>query len=242
MTETFSRVKTSLVALLRDTDHTVIALKGKWGTGKTYLWRVVETKLFRGRNATQQPIYVSLFGAKTINDLKLRILQNAYLKDASTVRKLIKTSGAFAKQILQKYTGYSVEDAALLWLPELVTGRLIVIDDVERKHKSLDIDEFLGLLDEYSETHNTRFLILLNTDKLLDTEEMWATLHEKVIDAELLLDPSAAESFDVAAQGKADPYLPDVPYSGRNPKGQQYSRHRTSVENHPTHRGSGRRS
>lgn len=210
MTETFSRVKSSLVALLSDPEHKVIALKGKWGTGKTYLWRSVAAELFSGKKATEQPIYVSLFGAKSINDLKLRILQNAYLKDASTLQKLMKTSGGFAKQILQKYTGYSAEDAALLWLPELVAGRLIVIDDVERKHKSLDIDELLGLIDEYSEIHLARFLILLNTDKLIDTEDMWATLHEKVIDVEVVLDPSAAESFDVAAQGNSNQYLPVV--------------------------------
>ena len=83
MIETFSRVKSSLIALLRDTDHRVIALKGKWGTGKTYLWRAVVIEMFQDKKATEQPIYVSLFGAKTINDLKLRILQNAYLKDAS---------------------------------------------------------------------------------------------------------------------------------------------------------------
>ena len=209
MTDTYTRVKKSLLILLRDADQKVIALKGKWGTGKTYLWRAVATEMFSKNKVSEQPIYVSLFGAKTINDLKLRVLQNAYLRDASTTQKLMKTGGGFAKQVLQKFTGYSAEDAALLWLPELVTGRLIVIDDIERKHKSLDIDEFLGLLDEYTETHKTRFLILLNTDKLNDID-MWNMLHEKVIAVEVVLEPTPAESFDVAAQGMSAPYLCNV--------------------------------
>lgn len=209
MTGTFNRVKSTLIEVLGDADHSVIALTGKWGTGKTYLWRKVEAELFGSKKAREKPIYVSMFGAKTINELKLRILQNAYLADASTVQSLMKTGGGVVKELLKKYTGYSAEDAALLWLPNLVAGRLIVIDDVERKHKSLDIDELLGLIDEYSENHRARFLILLNSDKLIDTEDMWATLHEKVIDVEVVLEPSPSESFDVAVHGKACPHLPE---------------------------------
>lgn len=210
MTNTYNRVKNSLITVLRDADQSVIALSGKWGTGKTYLWRNVKKELFGAKKASEQPIYVSLFGAKTINDLKLRILQNAYLTDASTVRNLLKTGGGIAKELIKRFSGYSAEEAALLWLPNLVAGRLIVIDDVERKHKSLDIDEFLGLIDEYSENHNARFLILLNTDRLIDAEGMWATLHEKVIDVEVILEPSAGESFDIAATGKSCPHVTEI--------------------------------
>jgi hypothetical protein len=121
----------------------------------------------------------------------------------------MKTGGGVVRELLKKYTGYSAEEAALLWLPNLVAGRLIVIDDVERKHRSLDIDEFLGLIDEYSENHKTRFLILLNTDKLADLA-MWATLHEKVIDVEVILNPSAAECFDIAARGKSCPHIDEI--------------------------------
>ena len=207
MTQTFKRVKDSLLALLQDKDHRVIALTGKWGTGKTYLWQSVAIEQFGKNKASEQPIYVSLFGVRTINDLKLRILQSTYLKDASTVQALMKTGGGILTGVINKLAGFSAENAALIWLPQLTKGRLIVIDDIERKHNSLDIDEFLGMLDEYSETHDTRFLILLNTDKLLENTGMWATLHEKVIDAEIVLDPAVIETFDIAAKGSAAPYL-----------------------------------
>ncbi|MCR4304833.1 MAG: hypothetical protein NUV63_11530 [Gallionella sp.] len=210
MTQTYTRVKESLVALLQDQDHKVIALTGKWGTGKTYLWQSVSNDQFGMKAASEQPIYVSLFGVRTINDLKLRILQNTYLKDVSTVQKLMKTGGNILAGLASRFAGFSAENTALIWLPQLTKGRLIVIDDIERKHKSLDIDEFLGMLDEYSETHDTRFLILLNTDKLLENTGVWATLHEKVIDAEVVLDPTVSESFDIAAKGNASTYLPEV--------------------------------
>ena len=209
MADTYSRVKSNLVAILQDSDHRVVALSGKWGTGKTYLWRAVEAELFGSKSKREQPVYVSTFGAKSVNDLKLRILQNAYLTDATTARTLMKTGGGVVRDLLKKFTGYSTEEAALLWLPNLIASRLIVIDDVERKHRSLDIDEFLGLIDEYSENYKTRFLILLNTDKLADSA-MWAMLHEKVIDVEVILNPSAIESFEIAAQGRSCPHLAEI--------------------------------
>lgn len=210
MSQTFARVKESLVELLQDNDQKVIALTGKWGTGKTFLWESVKTDQFGKKKASEQPIYVSLFGVRTINDLKLRILQNTYLKDASAVQKMMKTGGGIIADAINKFAGLSAEKAAMIWLPQLTKGRLIVIDDIERKHKTLDIDEFLGLLDEYSETHDTRFLILLNSDKLLENTGMWATLHEKVIDAEVVLAPSVAESFEIAAKDNTDTYLSEA--------------------------------
>lgn len=217
MTQTFKRVKDSLIALLQDQDYKVIALTGKWGTGKTYLWQSVATESFCRKGASKQPIYVSLFGVKSINDLKLRVLQNAYLKDASSVKKVIGDGSGIFRDVfdaIKSFTGFSTDGAAigiaLIWFQKLTKDRLIVIDDIERKHKSLDIDEFLGMLDEYSESHGTRFLILLNTDKLLENTHMWATLHEKVIDAEVILAPAASESFDIAAMGNVSSYLPEV--------------------------------
>ena len=214
MTQSYIRVKDSLATLLQDQDNKVIALTGRWGTGKTYLWKSVEADIFGENVANRQPIYVSMFGVKTINDLKLRILQNAYLKNAQAVKGVLNIGGGIFKDLFKWLAGTSMDGAALgaalIWFQTLAKDRLIVIDDVERKHKSLEIDEFLGMLDEYSETHNTRFLILLNTDKLLENKGMWTTLHEKVIDVEVILDPTVHESFDIAAKGNASPYLSEA--------------------------------
>jgi hypothetical protein len=206
MTNTYSSTKKRLIELLKNQDQKVIVLKGKWGTGKTQLWLDVNTELYQD---SKKSIYTSLFGLKTTNELKLRILQNAYLNDAPSVQKLLKTGSSLVSQVLKRFTGYSAEDGVLLWLPDIVKNKLIVIDDIERKHKSLDIDELMGMLDEYSENHNTRFLILLNTDKL-NEGDVWASLHEKVVDVELTLDPLPSESFDIAAAGNTETYLTET--------------------------------
>ncbi|HQN64666.1 MAG TPA: hypothetical protein PLR90_03655 [Methylophilus sp.] len=210
MTDSFSQVRKSLIALINDVENKVIALKGKWGTGKTFLWDSVKKDLFSGEKKERQAVYVSLFGAKTIDELKLRIIKNAYLKDNLIIEKITKTGGGFAKSAA-KFFGidFSPKETLLIWLSSFTNGKLIVIDDIERKHKSLDIDELLGFLDEYSETHNTRFLVLLNTDKLQD-QKMWVTLHEKVIDAELVLNPSPSEAFKIVANKGCFNHLAEV--------------------------------
>jgi hypothetical protein len=202
MYNTYKRVSESLTALLNDRDHKVVALRGKWGTGKTYLWKTMASSILVGG---KPPVYVSLFGVRTIKELKLRILQSISLSDQTAFSKFAETGGGFFAGIMKRYTGYSAEDAAVLWLSSFVKDRLIVVDDLERKHSSLGTDEVMGFLNEYSESHGAKFLVLLNLEKLDD--ELWNTLHEKVVDGEVVLDPSPTEAFDIAADGKDDGYI-----------------------------------
>lgn len=217
MTRSFNDVRSSLVEILQDQDYKAIALTGKWGTGKTHLWETIAKDLEANNGTASKPIYISLFGANSIDALKIRILQNAYIRDATAVRKAIDAGGGIVKDLfnaIKSATGFSTQGAAtglaLIWFHNIIKDRLIVIDDVERKHKSLGLDEFLGLIDEYSGAHKTRFLLILNTGGLLSDKIMWETLHEKVIDAEVILDPPAYEAFEIATNGNDKPYLSDA--------------------------------
>ncbi|WP_349746667.1 P-loop NTPase fold protein [Pseudomonas frederiksbergensis] len=199
MQSSYQKAQEILLKLLNNHSYKVIALSGKWGTGKTHLWGLVKKQLQLSTAQASQPIFVSIFGAKTSNDLKLRLLQNGSLKDDKKYKDFVSAGGKLVKGIAGKFIpGLAVEEIILLSLPKLLGGRLVVIDDVERKHKNLDIDEILGFINEYSETYKTRFLLLLNTDKLED-EIIWRKLHEKVIDIELKLQPASSEAFDVAS-------------------------------------------
>lgn len=204
MATVFEQVKANLIAVLADKDQKVVALKGDWGTGKTHLWKNISYGL-GSLNFSSTPIYVSLFGVKSAKELKLRVLQNAYMVDESTIQNLAKTGGNFLQGFLQRFVNGAALESVLLWLPKVTGGRLIVIDDIERKHKSFEIDEFLGFLDEYSEIHNTRFLVLLNSDKLADGD-IWAAMHEKVIDAEITLAPTARDCLAVVAKFSEIPF------------------------------------
>lgn len=199
MLSSYQQAKETLIRILNNHSYKVVALSGKWGTGKTHLWNLIKQELKSPTPSVPQPIFVSIFGAKTSNDLKLRLLQSGSVTNDSRYKDFVSAGGSLIKGIAGKFIpGLAVDELILLSLPKLLGGRLVVIDDVERKHKSLDIDEILGFINEYSENHKTRFLLLLNTDKLED-ENIWKKLHEKVVDIELLLQPTSPEAFAVAS-------------------------------------------
>ena len=67
---TLSTTKDHLIQLLEDPDNKVIALTGKWGTGKSHLWR--EVKVASKDGAVKGALYVSLFGLSEMNQVKLK--------------------------------------------------------------------------------------------------------------------------------------------------------------------------
>lgn len=77
--------KQHLIQLLGDADNKVIALSGKWGTGKSHLWREVKDE--SQDSAVNSSIYISLFGMGDMNQLKLKAVQ-------STIRKVGTNSAA----------------------------------------------------------------------------------------------------------------------------------------------------
>ena len=202
MSGSYESVKSTLISALDDNSISVIALSGKWGTGKSHLWK----KLGHTQKNKSKPIYVSLFGVKTINELKLRIVQNVSLNSDDKYKEYKQNTTSVLKSLAGKFLGVEVENLILLSMPTLIKDRLVVIDDLERKHVSLDINEVMGFINEYSENHKSRFLLLLNQDRLAD-KAIWEELHEKVIDIEIVLDPTPADAFSVATQDNQPPYI-----------------------------------
>ena len=190
--DSYSNAKQSLLEAISDEDRKVIALSGEWGVGKTHLWD--EIRNASANKKITESIYVTGFGANGISDLKLRILQNAFLSDNTNVKEKLKVSLDYLSSLINRLTGKSGEDAFLLLLPRAIENKLVVIDDVERQSSGLSIDQFMGFLNEYSGAHKSQFLILLNTNKLKEKDQ-WDELHEKVIDIEITLNPSPKECF-----------------------------------------------
>ncbi len=203
--------KARLIALIEDQSLKVIALTGPWGTGKTHLW---QQRIKKGSDdpKIQSSLYVSLFGTRDLNQLKLKIVQSALpvgadsnlLTDGAT--KAWKTGVEVLKKI---HPGFAaVDELAMIAVPATLRDRFVVIDDVERKHGALSIDEILGFVDEYSQRFGTRFLLILNTDELASTDDngMWSTFREKVVDEELRFVPEPHEAFDIAVPDQEAPY------------------------------------
>lgn len=197
---TLAKCRQNIEEILADGDNRVIALSGKWGTGKSHLWRSVQET--SNDEKIRDAVYVSLFGSRSIAELKLKIAQGVVptLKKGGALAETIRNGLVVARKALEGLnSGFSaLEQFALVAAPLMIKGRLIVIDDIERKYDGLAIEEILGFIDDCVQNLGCRILLILNSDQLEDKEH-WEVLREKVIDQELRLDTSSTEAFDIAA-------------------------------------------
>jgi hypothetical protein len=199
--------KTHLVQLLSDRDNKVIALSGKWGTGKSHLWR--EVKNASPDEQVKNALYVSLFGLTSIDQVKLKIVQSSIPKAGENPAwwDQAKKGWAAASKLLESvHKGFgALNEIALLAIPSMLKDRVIVLDDIERKHEKLSVDEVMGFIDEFTQQHGSRMVLILNSDKLAD-QAIWDTLREKVIDQELRLETTPNEALEIALAIAPTPY------------------------------------
>ena len=199
-----SKTKERLVRLLGQNDNSVIALSGKWGTGKTHLW--VDVKDASDDEKVQKALYVSLFGLSSVDQVKRKLIESAIpgVESHGGVFDGIKSlfnAGVTAASEHYKAMAALKDLNVLLMAPVVLRDKLIVIDDIERKHAKLGIDEVLGFIDDYSKQFRVRFVLVLNDDQLStdgDQAKLWATFREKVIDEEIRLSTSPEEAFSIA--------------------------------------------
>jgi len=207
-----SRTKERLVRLLGEGDNSVIALSGKWGTGKTHLWN--EVKDLSSDEKVKKALYVSLFGLSSVDQIKRKLIESAIpgVESHGGVFDGIKSifnAGVSAASQHYKAMAALKDLNVLLMAPVVLRDKVIVIDDVERKHAKLGIDEVMGFIDDYSKQFRVRFVLVLNDDKLStdgDQAKLWTTFREKVIDEEVRLSTSPEEAFSIAIRLTASKY------------------------------------
>jgi len=210
------KTKDQLVKLLDDADNKVIALSGKWGTGKTYLWNEIKNE--SKEDPVKKALYVSLFGQSSIDQTKRKLIEGVVTGTESHSKWLQSLKNLLTTSINALSTRYEALAAlndlnVLLMAPFLLKDKVIVIDDVERKHEQLGIDEILGFIDEYSKQYNVRFILVLNDDELTSQgqqQELWTTFREKVIDQEIRLLTSAGEAFSIAIKAAPSKYAKSI--------------------------------
>lgn len=195
---TLKESKDHLVQLLADQDNKVIALSGKWGTGKSFMWEQVKDG--SSDDKVKAALYASLFGASSIDQIKLKLIQST-AKSAEHHPAIWNSAKQVWKSSVRVLQGFhnsfgALSDLALLVAPAMLREKVIVLDDIERKHEKLSIDEVLGFIDEITKRYDSRVVIILNDDQL-DRRDAWDTLREKVIDQELRLTTSSSEAFAI---------------------------------------------
>lgn len=193
-----------------------LSLSGRWGVGKTYLWKQIvrqvarEDALGRSRYA-----YVSLFGISSIEEVRSElVVRRRPARDLDpdfddleqeTARRAIKDWLSQHSRLLWKQRSVS----ALLGpgvaeaLAFDVYGRnsIVCFDDLERAGPGLRIEDVLGLATQLRDERGCDILFILNEDQLGERTELYASQTEKATDHRVLYEPSSEEAFDLALPG-----------------------------------------
>ena len=206
---TLSLVRKELNRFLAEADAEVLALRGKWGVGKTFSWnRILEEANRGGPICRQRYAYLSLFGMSSLAELKFSLFEQSIDRQLIGKQPTLATFQDNAAQLsfslgrkawrLAISTPYMKSVSPALEAVSFFSVRdtLICLDDLERRSESLSARDVLGLVSLLKEQRNCKIVLLLNDGE--DGLEDFEKYREKVVDVELLFDPTAEECAEIA--------------------------------------------
>lgn len=201
---------------LERTDAEVLCIRGKWGVGKTYAWQErVRSAHQADRIGLKRYSYVSLFGIKSLDELKFAIFENVLTLSDGKLAPDLDTLDAFITSNVGSWRKLTKFAQSLPFVRNFVgsemTGlvsfmtireQIICIDDLERKGKDLEMGDVLGLISYLREQRKCKVALILNDEEL--TGESKVTFEknlEKVVDVSLVYQPTSAEVVGIAVPG-----------------------------------------
>ena len=192
----------------------VLAMKGAWGVGKTFAWnKLLKEAQNAGRIKLKKYSYVSLFGINSLDSFKFSIFEQqistnligtepsleTFKENASSVLSSLgkKSLHLFKGLTFVKNLTPALESVSFLSL----TKTLICVDDFERKGSNLSPKDILGLISALKEQKKCKIVLVLNDSSFEDDSfKEYEKYKEKVVDIELLFNPSSDECVDIALE------------------------------------------
>lgn len=199
--------------LYLDTNYAII-INGDYGIGKTHY---IKNDLFpkvkelnvpnTDKDEKFLPILISLFGAKSIEEIQNQIFLELYpiLKSkgvkiaAGLTNSVLKYLGNDLKDILSETgaSGNNLSDYSRI---------LICVDDIDRKSKELDLKEVFGFVNNLVENFGAKIILIANEDELrkeinIDRDN-YSLLREKVIGISVSFSANVSKIYDEIIQSK----------------------------------------
>ena len=197
--------------LINKNDEVVISISGEWGIGKTYFWKEIFLDKYKEELKDKKIAYISLFGMESLNDIRTSIVFQL-----SPTKNKINWLNKKSKNLLNGFKNtFKSDDISMSFglntissiLSILASGDfknvIICFDDFERISSKIDLKDILGLISELKEQKKCKVIMILNEkelEKLSNIEgekhsDIFKTYKEKIIDIDLLFEPSVDESF-----------------------------------------------
>lgn len=217
-------LETRLLDFIKSEQNSGLVLRGGWGQGKTHLWKsLAEQHAKEGKGQRPNYAYVSLFGVNSLADLRnalaVKVRPVDQLKNDTFLALLgadqpvgqkwhkfvawIRRKGQASAELLSGNPGINVHHVSANLGPLLLTlaytrlkKALVVIDDIERRGKGLELKDVLGLIADLVNERNCSVLAILNDATLeQDDQKTWDANREKVFMGEVRLQTSSRRSI-----------------------------------------------
>ncbi|SBV98303.1 P-loop NTPase fold protein [uncultured Dysgonomonas sp.] len=194
-----------------NTDYALF-ITGKWGIGKTYYYNNTLVSLIKNteinnyeKNNSKKfiPVYISLFGIKTIEDLQTQILLSIYKING----KKAKLATSIASACIRGFASYhNVEIETSDILPNTLNIRgfddlILCFDDIERKNDELNIKELAGYINLLLENYSAKIILIANEKEIKDNKTTegknnWKEIKDKIVGNTIEFNPDLSFSIN----------------------------------------------
>ena len=187
-----------------------LMLTGEWGSGKTYY---IKNSIFPSieKDTGFIPVIVSLFGETDKNNIAQKVLFAYFDKKGENVNLSIGTIAKNLKNLteaiplIKNYVDVNkliigTGDNIFKFLPH--EKLLICFDDVERMSKDIDINDFLGIINELVENKGAKIILIVNEEKIKGE----ISFKEKTIEKTIHYTPEISLIYDdiIKAYGSSE--------------------------------------
>lgn len=208
-----NRIENVLMNYLQTETNHAILLTGDWGSGKTYYLKEIffdKAKKIKtigsGAKINYKPLLISLYGAKSIDDIKDRIwlklypiLENQKAQNGFSIFNAVIKSVDVTKLIGKEGIVDNVGKGAIdinkrAKENQKFDNYLLCLDDLERTNEALKDDEVLGFVNSLVEHDNNKVILIANEDKI--NSERFKEVKEKTIGYTLHFEQDFKEVFE----------------------------------------------
>ncbi|OCL88185.1 P-loop NTPase fold protein [Arcobacter porcinus] len=205
-------------------NHKIIMLSGKWGSGKTFFWKdkIIEN-LNNEKDKKIPNHYISLYGKKSIQEIENEI----FLKIFESVDSFESKEKAveLSKNVVNLFSSFSsainffgvnldiskVSDKPFDKLENILknkklektveylnSGAIICFDDFERKSKDIDLNDLFGFITQLTLNFSCKVVIILNDDAFEDGDKtIFSNVKEKSVSKYIKYEPTTKELFEI---------------------------------------------
>jgi hypothetical protein len=185
---------------LNEKTEYAIQIIGNWGVGKTHYYKteiiktVKETPTLHDASKNYKPVYISLFGFKTIEDISTKIVLEFYHSKyfagyfkSYRVRRILRISHGIFKIGLRGFMqvkgfgnlNYNLKDIKGIKKNRLTEHELFIcFDDLERTDSLLSMTDLIGYINSLVDD-GIKVLIINNEDAIASKD--YINLKEKVV-------------------------------------------------------------